>query len=78
MRANWLKYKTLFDFDMVEIINATDEDVERFVVQVGNDTDQTRKKRYKNMDCIVGLNCNLSENTIRILQRTFGQVKRSS
>jgi hypothetical protein len=30
----------LFDFDRVEIQQATDEEVERFAVQVGNDTDE--------------------------------------
>ena len=73
---NWLKRKTLFEFDRVEIIEATDEEVELFAIQVGNDTDETRKQRYKDMDCIVRLKCNLSENTMRILQRTFGQVER--
>jgi hypothetical protein len=72
--ANWLTRRTLFDFDRVEIIQATDEDVERFVVQVGNDTDPLRQSRYSQMQCDIAPTCNLSENTLRILQRTFGRV----
>lgn len=72
---NWLKHRALFDFDRVEILKATDEDVERFAVLVGNDTDEVRKPRYQDMICTVASDCDLSENTIRILQNTFGQIK---
>lgn len=74
--GNWLKQNFLFDFDSVEIVDATHEQVELFAIQIGNDTDEIRKKQYENMDCLV-LNCELSENTIRILQRTFGKVQRT-
>lgn len=75
LRVNWLVRRALFDFDEVQIINATDEEVERFAVQVGNDTDLTRKPRYKHMRCKLGLTCQLTENTLRILHRTFGEVE---
>ncbi len=75
LRVNWLIHHKLFDFDKVEIVQATDEEVERFAVQVGNDTDKTRKPRYQQMDCVVSTACELSENTLRILQRMFGQVE---
>jgi len=75
LRANWLSRRSLFDFDEVEIIKATDEDVERFAVQVGNDTDEVRKHRYENMLCRVASGCNLSENTVRILRQMFGRVE---
>ncbi len=39
LRVNWLARRALFDFDRVEIVRAADQDVERFAVQVGNDTD---------------------------------------
>ncbi len=71
IRINWLRRRILFDFDEVEIINATDEDVERFAVQVGNDTNPIRQPHYKNMRCVVSLDCRLSENTMRILQQMF-------
>ena len=72
LRVNWMKRKSLFDFDRVEIVQATDEDVERFAIQVGNDTDDYRQERYPKMRCVVS--CELSENTIRILSSLFGQV----
>ena len=75
LTVNWLSRQTLFDFDSVKIIQATDEDVERFAVQVGNDTDPVRQPHYKQMRCAISPDCTLSENTMRILQRTFGHVE---
>lgn len=75
LRVNWLIRRTLFDFDEVWIIDATDEDVERFVVQVGNDTDSARKSEYKQIRCQVVPICKLTQNTERILKRTFGKVE---
>jgi hypothetical protein len=75
LRVNWLPRRTLFDFNEVEIIRATDEEVERFAVQVGNDTDPVRRPHYKEMRCRVARSAGLSDNTVRILQRTFGQVE---
>ncbi|MCI0561862.1 MAG: hypothetical protein MN733_25530, partial [Nitrososphaera sp.] len=75
LRVNWLKRRSLFDFDWVEIRQATDEEVERFAVQVGNDTDEFRQPRYKDMWCVVTSECRLSENTMRILKSLFGQVQ---
>jgi hypothetical protein len=74
VRINWSARRELFDFDAIEIVQATDEEVERFAVQVGNDTDPTRQPRYESLHCAVHPNCGLSENTLRILRRTFGQV----
>ncbi len=72
--VNWLVHRNYFDFDHVKIIEATDEEVERFAVHIGNDMDKQRKKRYEKMSCVVQQNCELSENSIRILKRTFGRV----
>jgi len=69
-----LARRALFDFDRVEIIRATDEDVERFAMQVGNDTDPLRKPRYAQMRCSLAPNCHLTENTLRILESLFGRV----
>ncbi len=74
LRVNWSTKQQLFDFISVEIIGASDEAVERFAVQVGNDTDPIRRPRYKNMTCTIVSNANLSQNTVRILNQTFGQV----
>lgn len=75
-RVNWLANRRLFDFDRIEVIQVTDEDLERFAVQVGNDTDEIRRKRYKTIKCEIGLGCGISENSIRILRKMFGKVER--
>ena len=74
VRGNWLKRDALFDFDRVEIIKASDYDVERFCIQVGNDTDNFRNRRYEKMMYAVSPQCRLLENTMRILKGTFGEV----
>ncbi len=72
---NWSAHREQFDFDEVEIIRATDEDVERFAVQAGNETDPVRQSSYKQVECVVSPESRLSANTMRILQKTFGQVE---
>lgn len=74
LHVNWLERRHIFDFDQVQILHATDEAVERFAVQVGNDTDSLRTPRYATMQCVVSPECHLSENTMRILERMFGEV----
>jgi len=73
--VNWFARQNLFDFCAVRILQATDKDVESLAIQIGNDTDKIRKKFYKKMECFVSIDCGLSENTMRILQHTFWQVK---
>lgn len=74
--VNWLKHRKLFDFDRVEIADASDEDVQRFAVQVGNDTDQYRRKRCRQMPVTIAPGCRIEENTLRILQGMFGEILR--
>jgi hypothetical protein len=73
--VNWFKRRELFDFSEVVIAHASDEDVERFAVKIGNDTDPFRHWKYKDMTCTVSPQNVLSKNTMRILQKTFGQVE---
>ncbi|MCP4372101.1 MAG: hypothetical protein GY797_28875 [Deltaproteobacteria bacterium] len=68
---NWFKFRRPFDFDSVVIKQASDEDVERFAIQIGNDTDIIRRSQYSQIDCLVSSDCNLSLNTMRILQYLF-------
>lgn len=75
IRVNWFSHQALFDFDQVEIVQAGDEAVERFAIQVGNDTDGKRRSQYKQMRCLV-TDPRLSANTLRILQHLFGRVER--
>ncbi len=75
LTVNGLTQQMLFDFDTVMIVQATDEQVERFAVRVGNDTDPTRQPCYKTMLCRVSSECKLSANTLRILEQIFGRVE---
>ncbi len=75
LRVNWLADRKLFDFDRVEIRAADDEQVERFAVQVGNDTDPARKPRYHSMRCDVAPTAGITESALRILRATFGTVQ---
>jgi hypothetical protein len=74
--VNWLQRRSLFDFGAVEIIEATDQDVERFAIQIGNDTDPLRRRRYPRMTCLIRSECQLSENSLKILRRLFSRVER--
>jgi NADH-quinone oxidoreductase subunit J len=75
LRINWLRRQTLFDFDRVEIVQATDEDVEHFMTQVTHDTDNWRRSRYRQMPCLIAPDCRLSDNTLRVLRNMFAEVK---
>ena len=77
IRENWLHRRELFYFDSVEIMTATDEEVERFAVQIGNDPDPMRQAHYRQVSCTIAPSGQLSENTIKILRRTFGEVKQN-
>jgi len=74
LHVGWTHASGCFDFDAVEIHAASDDDVERFCVQVGNDVDAFRRSRYKKIPCAISLDCHLSDNTIRILKHTLGRV----
>jgi hypothetical protein len=75
LRAFWVRTEPLFDFDVVEIVHTDDFEVERFCIQVGNDTDPFRAGRCRTTRCRVAAGCELSENTRRILKATFGKVE---
>ncbi|MEM7347788.1 MAG: hypothetical protein AAF485_26440, partial [Chloroflexota bacterium] len=71
---NWLIYRQLFSFDEVHIVQASDEDVERFAVQVANNIPLDDETYYKRIPCFIASSCDLSLNTKRILQNVFGHV----
>jgi hypothetical protein len=72
--VNWLRRETLCDFDRVEIVQASEYEVERLCIQVGNDTDALRQPRYRRMPCTVSPQCDLSQSALNMLKRTFGKV----
>jgi len=76
VRVNWAMIKQPFDFDAIEIGQVDDEAVERFAMQIGNDTDPLRRPRYKRLPCYISPDNRLSANSVRILQHIFGEVVR--
>lgn len=72
--VNWLWLNRLFDFDGVEIVQATEEEVERFIIQVRNDTDPGKQKQYKSMTCRIINRTALTQETINLLENVFGSV----
>ncbi|MCL4487066.1 MAG: HEAT repeat domain-containing protein [Chloroflexi bacterium] len=74
LRVNWFRRRSPFDFNRVEFLSASEYEVQLFLVAVGNDTDEWRRKRYPAVTCTIS--CPLAENTTRILQSTFDVMKR--
>lgn len=72
LRVNWLKKPIMIDFDEVEIGDASNEEILRFCVMVGNDTDLFRKSKVR---CTINSSRQLSPNTIRVLDKTFDLIK---
>jgi hypothetical protein len=75
LRVNWLRQKQPFDFDRVEIVDTTDEQVEKFVLQTRYESDLQVQRRLPKMPCVVNAQCHFQrENTMTILRQTFGSV----
>lgn len=74
IHINWLQFKQPADINRIEIIEANDQDIERFVMMLGNDTDPLRRSRYQTMPCFIAANCAISPNSRRLLEKMFGQV----
>ena len=74
LMVNWVVHGRPFDFDEVHIGEADDEAVERLCIQMANDPVIKRRQRYRRMKCTISSHSALSENTWRMLARSFGQV----
>jgi RNase P subunit RPR2 len=75
LHLNWLQTKRLADVHLVNINQASDQDVERLVMQVHNDTTPGRRAKYAQLTCNVDPRCQLTENSLRLLRQTFKQIK---
>jgi hypothetical protein len=75
LRVNWLVRKQMFDFDRVEIAQASDEEVQRFLGLLRSD--HQLQARCKQLLCRVGEECSLSENTRRLLMNAFDLTDRT-
>ena len=72
--VSWLELRKVFDFERIRILDATDLEVEELAIQVGNDPEVERRQRTRELPVEVALGCELSANTLKILEKTFGQV----
>ncbi|MCB0196736.1 MAG: hypothetical protein KDJ65_32590 [Anaerolineae bacterium] len=72
LHVNWFAFESVCSFDTVEIRRATDQAVEKFCLLLGNDTDPDRIDDYKQAKCTI--TCDLSKNSIRVLQNFLGEV----
>ena len=71
-RFQWLQDTRPVDFDRVEIVDASDSEVERFLIQVSNDD---RLRPLVDVPCSVQATCALSANTMQLLRKTFRRVE---
>ncbi len=76
LRVNWIQQQELFDFDHVEIATPDDKAVTQLCVRLSNDTDVNRPTRCRDMICDVLPAASINENTFRVLQRTFQNVRK--
>lgn len=74
LRIDLRQHDALFDFDRLEIHRATDHEVLRLCTRAAEGA--FRRRRYRRVRCLVSDRANLSENTLRVLERTFGTVVR--
>jgi hypothetical protein len=70
--VNALRTPTFCDCDRILITRASEYEVERFCIRMGNDTDPFRTGRHKRLPVTVC--CALPENSRRILGSLFGKV----
>ncbi|OPZ85989.1 MAG: hypothetical protein BWY76_01163 [bacterium ADurb.Bin429] len=73
-RVNVRHYDALFDFDRVEVGQASDYTIEQFCMRAGNDTDPVRAPRYRALPVTVRAGTGISENALRVLDHVFGTV----
>lgn len=74
LRVNYLKFDKLFDFEKVEIISASEQEILSFIDRINGDTDKHRKKRYRKMECTLSRACK-SEEILSCLQETFENAR---
>lgn len=78
LRVDWLRYRKPFDFEGVEIEEATAREVEEFVVQSRYQAEEKVQRGLGRMECVVGSRARLEEPTLRVLTPVFGKVTRRS
>lgn len=71
LNVNALKYEGAIEFDEVLIIDADDYDVEKFVLKMMDDMDDTRRNGYGNIPAYLSPGLSLSPAKLNLLQDHF-------
>ncbi|MCL6533661.1 MAG: HEAT repeat domain-containing protein [Armatimonadetes bacterium] len=74
LKVNWLLRRELPDYDRVQILKADAVAVEEFCIQVGNDTDEQRRERRKEVPCELGKG--LDRRVVNMVSNIFNQIIR--
>ena len=72
---HWTGLEEGCDFDQVELVHATDEMIERLAMSVHNEGDRYRRRLARKATCYVSAECQLFDNSRRLLERTFAKVQ---
>lgn len=71
---NYSQTEFITDMDRFEVRSGSDEDVERFLINLSDQQDPERLQMYRNADLILRIN-GVSDNTIRMANEFFKRVK---
>ncbi|MEM7345290.1 MAG: hypothetical protein AAF485_13710 [Chloroflexota bacterium] len=71
--TNWFSQERVLIFDRIEIRHITDQAVEQFVVDIHAQASTRQQARFKQIPYTISPTCQLSENSLRILDQTFGE-----
>ncbi|RMH70542.1 MAG: HEAT repeat domain-containing protein [Gemmatimonadetes bacterium] len=72
--VNWLKIKTIFDFDGVEIRRANNPEIEQFCAQIRKHPDPQWQERFRAIPCTVHPSLQFAPSTQAILTGTFTTI----
>ena len=73
-RVNWFHFEAMFDFDQVEIGEASDEEVLAFTLKIANDMDPYRTGRPRKPLCFLRNESTITPNTIGVLGKVYENV----
>lgn len=69
--VNYIKHNDLFDFDKVEIVNASDSIFDSFTKKLALNSNQFLLKKCNEIECVIHNNCGLSPGNIEIAESIF-------
>ena len=73
--VNYLAHDELFDFDRVEIINVSDEVIEKFMMKLSKNHNNLLCKKCGEIDCRIYGNGGISPSNVELLSTIFHNVE---